>query len=59
MKDNMKAAIVAAVNAYIQEEVKEEALPSVVPIPMFSPWRVFGLQELMRSRISMQKRVHK
>ena len=57
MKDNMKAAIVAAVNAYMQEEVKEEAPPSVVPIPMFSPWRVFGLQELMRTRTSMQKKV--
>ncbi len=57
MKDNMKAAIVAAVNDYMQEEVKEEAPPNVVPIPMFSPWRVFGLQELMRKRTSIQKRV--
>ena len=57
MKDNMKAAIVAAVNTYMQEEVKEEAPLSVVPIPMSSPWRIFGLQELMRKRTSMQKRI--
>lgn len=56
MKDNMKAAIVAAVNAYMQEEVKEEAPSSVVPISTFSHWRVFGLQELMRKRTSIQKR---
>ncbi len=57
MKDNVKAAIVATVNAYMQEEGKEEAPPSVMRIPTFSHWRVFGLQELMRKRTPMQKRV--
>ena len=44
----------AAVNAYMAEEAKE-ATPSTMP----SPWKVFGLQELMRKRTSIQKRVRR
>jgi len=58
MKDNVKAAMVAAVNAYMQEEAKEMP-PSVVPILIFSPWKAFGLQELMRKRTSIQQRARR
>ena len=56
MKDNVKAAMVAAVNAYMQEEARV-AHPGVVPTLILSTWKVFGLQELMRKRASIQRRV--
>jgi hypothetical protein len=56
MKENVRAAIVAAVNAYMQEEARV-APPSVVPTLILSTWKVFGLQELMRKRTSIQRRV--
>jgi len=55
MKDNKKIAMVAAVNAYMQEEAKE-ALTRVTPTLIFSPWKAFGLQELMRKRTFIQQR---
>lgn len=51
MKENVVAAIVGAINAYIQQEEQAKTIPSmVVPYPEISPWRLFGLQELMRAR---------
>ncbi len=54
MKENAMAAIVAAVNAYMREETR--VAPSVMPATTVSPWKVFGIQELMRKRTSMQRR---
>ena len=56
MKENVTAAVVAAVNAYMEEEVKETPT-GVMPTFILSPWKVFGLHELMRRRTSLQKRV--
>lgn len=56
MKDSRKATIVAAINAYMQEEAKEVPQKAVSTF-IFSSWKVFGLQELMRSRTSIQQRV--
>ena len=58
VKETVRAAIIAAVNAYMVEEAKE-APPSPVPTLIPSPWKVFGLQELMRKRASIQKRVQR
>lgn len=52
-ENNVEVAIIAAVNAYMQEEAKVAA-----PCPMpatFSPWKLFGLQESMRKRNPIQK----
>lgn len=53
MKENVTAAIMAAVNTYMQEEAG--VAPSVMPTT-FSPWKFFRLQELMRKRTSIQQR---
>lgn len=50
-KEAATAAIMGAVNAYIQqEEQARAAIPGVKPYPEISPWRLFGRQELMRAR---------
>ncbi len=50
MEDQKKAAILGAISAYMQiEEVA--ASPAVKPPPStISPWKIFGRQELMRTR---------
>jgi len=51
MKEIVVAAIAGAINAYIQQEEQDKAIPSKVTLyPEVSPWRVFGRQELMRAR---------
>jgi len=54
MNDNVRAAIVAAINAYMQEEAR--ITPSVM-LTTFSPWKFSGLRELMKKRTSIQQRV--
>ena len=56
MKESVRTAIVAAVNAYMHEEARV-AHSGVVPTLILSTWKVFGLQELMRKRASIQRRV--
>ena len=56
MEEHVRAAIVAAVDAYVQEQARET--PSVMPAT-FSTWKLFGLRELMRKRTSIQKRVQR
>jgi len=55
MNEKKLAAIMAAVNAYLEEEARV-VIPSPKPLFIFSPWKVFGLQELMRGRTSMQQK---
>jgi hypothetical protein len=51
MKKATIAAIVGAINAYIEQEERAKAVPSkVVPYPEISLWQLFGRQELMRAR---------
>jgi hypothetical protein len=51
MKEAVVAAIVSAINAYIEQEEQARIIPSkVTPYPEISPWRFFGRQELMRAR---------
>ena len=51
MKGSKVAAIVGAINAYIQQEEQAKMIPSKATLyPEISPWRLFGRQELMRTR---------
>lgn len=52
MKETVVAAIMGAVNAYLQQEEQARvAMPSKAMLyPEASSWRVFGRQELMRAR---------
>ncbi len=56
------AAIMSAVNAYIEEEqVAQEALaslPQLKPSPVMSMWRVSGREEMMRMRQLWQRRIN-
>ena len=57
MKETVVAAIVGAINAYIQQEEQAKTIPSKVMLyPEISPWRLFGRQELMRARTHWQVR---
>jgi len=45
------AAIMAGVSAYIQqEELVKAHVAAATARPQMSPWRLFGHQQLMRSR---------
>ena len=62
MKETQVAAIVGAVNAYLQQEEQARvALPSRTMLyPEASAWRLFGRQELMRARTNWRiNRVNK
>lgn len=53
MKRSLVAAIVAAINAYIEQEEQARLLSQptrVIPYIEINPWRLFGRQELMRAR---------
>jgi hypothetical protein len=52
MKETVVAAIMGAVNAYLQQEEQTRgAMPAKAMLyPETSAWRVFGRQELMRAR---------
>jgi hypothetical protein len=56
MKETVAAAITAAITAYMQQEEQAGALVPVTapPRPEMSNWRIYGLQELMRSRTRWQ-----
>ncbi len=51
MKEKLAAAIISAVNAYIQQEEIDNAFANMyVPRAEMSSWRLFKQQELMRAR---------
>ncbi|MCX6008973.1 MAG: hypothetical protein NTW48_02845 [Chloroflexi bacterium] len=51
MKKATMAAIIGAINVYIEQEEQAKAVSSkVMPYPESSSWRLFGRQELMRAR---------
>lgn len=55
MDKTVVAAIVGAVNAYLEQEAQAKAVaPRVMLYPEISPWRLFGRQELMRARVRWQ-----
>jgi len=61
-KDNGKitAAIMAAVNAYMEEEETARAImaiPQRQPFPAISLWHVSGREEMMRMRQLWQRRI--
>ena len=54
MKKELTAAILGAVNAYIQQEEINNAFANIyVPNSEMSSWRLFKQQELMRARNSI------
>ena len=51
MKKELAAAIIGAVNAYIQQEEVNNAFANMyVPRAEISSWRLFKQQEMMRAR---------
>ena len=54
MKENVVAAIMGAVNAYIQQEEQAKTTLPAMPYPEISPWQLFGRQEMMRVRTRWQ-----
>ena len=51
MEKNLIAAITGAVSTYIQQEEVTKAFAALTPPhAQMSPWRLFGHQELMRTR---------
>ena len=52
------AAVMAAVNAYLEEEERARlaAAPGPRPIAPVNMWRVFGRQEAMRARSLRRRR---
>jgi hypothetical protein len=60
-KDKGKmAAIMAAVNAYMEEEAMAQglmAVPQRRPVPVISLWHVSGREEMMRMRQLWQRRI--
>jgi hypothetical protein len=61
MKETVVAAIMGAVNTYLQQEDQARgALPKAMLYPEPSAWRIFGRQELMRARTDWRiKRANK
>lgn len=56
MKKDILVAVTAAVEAYLQMEEAQKFVSSpVTPLP-FSPWKLFGRQEQLRLRVSIQQR---
>ncbi len=65
MHKTVVAAILGAINAYMEQEGQgqgqAQAVPSIItvtPYPETSTWRLFGRQELMRARTNWQARRH-
>ena len=58
-KGKITAAIMAAVNAYIEEETAYAmiAAPQRRPVPVISLWHVSGREEMMRMRQLWQRRI--
>ena len=59
-KGKITAAIMAAVNAYIEEEETARAMLSIPqrrPVPVLSLWHVSGREEMMRMRQLWQRRI--
>jgi len=59
-RGKITAAIMAAVNAYIEEEAMAQALlamPQRRPVPVISLWHVSGREEMMRMRQLWQRRI--
>ena len=56
-KEGIMAAIMAAIDRFEEEEAL--AVAPTVPRPRlaFSPWKYWGLGEMMRTRISWQLRI--
>jgi len=51
MKESVLVAIMGAVSTYIQQEEVTKAFAALTPPhAQMSPWRLFGHQELMRTR---------
>jgi len=51
MNESTTAAIMAGVSAYIQqEELVKAHVAAITARPQMSPWRLFGRQQLIRSR---------
>jgi hypothetical protein len=59
-KGKITAAIMAAVNAYMEEEMALEmmAIPQRRPVPVISMWHVSGREEMMRMRQLWQRRIN-
>jgi hypothetical protein len=57
MNKAVVAAIMAAANAYMEQEEQTKLVPAIVtPISIASQWRAFGRQEAMRARSQWQAR---
>jgi len=59
-RGKITAAIMAAVNAYMEEEMAREmmAIPQRRPVPAISLWHVSGREEMMRMRQLWQRRIN-
>lgn len=58
MKDTKKLiAIMAAINAYLEEEASLIAIAPQKPFPMLSLWQASGRQEIMQMRSLWQRRI--
>jgi hypothetical protein len=58
-KRGVMAAVMAAVNAYLEEEERARlaVAPEARPLAPISLWRVFGRQEGMRPRAAWRRRM--
>jgi len=57
MKDKKIAAIMAAINAYLDEETALAVAVPQRPAAMVSLWQVSGRQEIMQMRALWQRRI--
>jgi len=60
-RGKITAAIMAAVNAYMEEEqmaLEMMAVPQRRPVPAISLWHVSGREEMMRMRQLWQRRIN-
>ena len=60
-RGKITAAIMAAVNAYMEEEEMARAMmamPQRRPVPAISLWHVSGREEMMRMRQLWQRRIN-
>jgi len=59
-RGKITAAIMAAVNAYMEEEMARQmmAVPQRRPAPVISLWHVSGREEMMRMRQLWQRRIN-
>ena len=58
-RNKVVAAVLAAVNAYMEEEqaAREAVVPHRRPAPVLSLWHVSGREEMMRMRQLWQRRI--